>query len=132
VSQQVIELRLNVGLGSDAEAWELDEATSQLRQELASLNVNSVSRPAGGKAPPGTRGVEIPELATLLVTLGPDVIAGVASTIAAWVGRAGGRRIKLDLGDDSIEATGVSKEDQRRLIEAFLARQSAPAHEHGS
>ena len=132
MSNQVMELQLNVGLDSDAEAWELEEATSQLRQELLSLDVDSVDRPAGKQPPPGARAAEIPELATLLVTLGPDLIAGVASALAGWVGRGGGRSVKLNLGDDSIEATSISKDDQRRLIESFLARQATASNEPGS
>jgi hypothetical protein len=132
MAKQAMELRLDVGLGSDAEASEVDEAILQLQRELLELDVAGVARPPGPEPPPGTRGAELPELATLLVTLGPEAIAGLAATLAAWVGRVGSRRVTLRMGDDSLEATGISKEDQRRLIESFLARQVPPAHERAT
>jgi hypothetical protein len=129
---QGIELQVRVGLDSHDEAAELYEATSLLKQELLSLDVHAVDRPSGDPPPPGARAVEIPEIATLLVTLGGDVIGAVAATIAGWIGRGGSRSVKLEIGGDSIEASGVSEENQARLIEAFLASHAAPAHDPGS
>ena len=122
MSAQSLEVRLKVGLDLDAEASEIDAATAGLQQELLALDVDSVNRPIGEQPPPHTKAAEIPELATLLVSLGPELVAGVASTIAGWVSRAGSRSVKLELGGDSIEVTGVNREDQRRLVESFLTR----------
>jgi len=62
MSGRGVELRLDVGVELDAEAAELDEATSQLWQELLELDVEAVERLAGEAPPPGTRAAE----ATLL------------------------------------------------------------------
>jgi hypothetical protein len=129
VSYQAMDLHLNVGLEPDAEPAEVYEATSQLQGELLSLDVDAVERPAG-EPPPGTRVAEVPELATLVVSLGPSVITAIAQTLAGWVSRGGSRTVKLDLGGDSIEVAGVSSSDQRRLIESFLTTHGAGSHEH--
>ena len=125
-------LQVNVGLDADADAGELYDATSQLQQELLQLDVDSVDRPPGPPPPPGTRAVEVAELASLLVTLGGSVIGPVAQVIAGWVSRGSSRSVKLEIGGDSIEVTGLSSEKQDRLIESFLARHAAPSHEPGS
>jgi Effector Associated Constant Component 1 len=129
VSAQDLELRLEVGLDSDAEALELDAATTQLQHELLVLDVEEVERPSGEPPPPGTRAAEASELATLLVGLGPAVIGAVAQTIAGWVGRRTSRSVKLEVAGDSIEVTGVSEEDQALLIESFLAHHSTASDE---
>jgi hypothetical protein len=94
--------------------------------------VQAVNRPSGDPPLPGARAVKIPEIATLLVTLGGDVIGAVAATVAGWIGRGGSRSVKLEIGGDSIEASGVSGENQARLIEAFLASHAVPARDPGS
>jgi hypothetical protein len=128
VSAQAIQLRVNVGLDSDAEVWELDAATAQLQHELLELDVDEVDRPRGAPPPPGARAAETAELATLLVGMGPPAIGAVAQTISGWVGRGQRRSVRLELGGDAIEVEGVSEEDQRRLIESFLARHTASGH----
>jgi hypothetical protein len=60
------------------------------------------------------------------------VIGAVAATVAGWIGRGGSRSVKLEIGGDSIEASGVSGENQARLIEAFLASHAVPARDPGS
>jgi hypothetical protein len=132
VADQGLELHVDVGLHGDAEAAELFDATSQLQQDLLQLDVASVARPAGPPPPPGTRGVEIAELASLIVALGADVIGPVAQCIASWVVRGSSRTVKLEIGGDSIEVTGLSREKQDRLIESFLVRHAAISHDSGS
>jgi hypothetical protein len=122
VADQALEPQVNVGLDADAEAAELFDATSQLQQELLLVDVDGVDRPPGPPPPPGTRAVEVAELASLLVTLGGDVIGAVAQCIAGWVSRGASRSVKLEIGGDSIEVTGLASEKQDRLIETFLAR----------
>jgi hypothetical protein len=132
VPDQGLELQVNVGLHLDAEAAELFDATSQLEQELLQLDVDSVARPPGPPPPRGTRGVEAAELVSLIVTLGGDVIGSVAQCIASWVVRGSSRSVKLEIGDDYIEVTGLSSEKQDRLIESFLVRHAAASHGPGS
>jgi hypothetical protein len=117
-----LQLQVEIGLEPDADAAELDEETLELRQELLELDVNAVERPAAGPPPEGARAIELALLGTLLVTAGQEAIGPVVRAIADWMTRRHSRSVKLTLGGDSIEATDLSDEDQRRLLEAFLAR----------
>jgi hypothetical protein len=114
-------LSLKVELGADADAEEQDELTRALREELLQLDVDTVQRPTGA-APEGARAGEVIALGTLLVTLGQGALGVVSSAIGRWVARRGGRTVTLELDGDRIELGGVSEEDQRRLIDTFVAR----------
>ena len=117
-----IALRLEVGLERDADAAEIEDATSQLRSELLELDVDDVTASSGGPAPAGTRGPAAAEIGTLLVAAGRVAIGPVVAAIASWVARRSSRSVKLTIDGDSIEVSNVSPEDQRELIESFLAR----------
>ena len=118
-------LRLDIGLEPDAEAAELEVAAAQLREELLALDVAAVKRAPGEPPPPGTRAIEVAALGTLIVELGRSAVGPVLRTIAAWAARRGSRSVKVTLGGDSIELTNVSDEDQRRLIDSFVARHAS-------
>ena len=123
MAASVIDLEVSTGLGPDADDAELEERTIELRQELLALDVQDVRRPPGGPAPEGARaGGETALLATLLVTAGQQAITLVVGTVAQWLSRGKDRTARLKIGDDSIELTDVSAADQRRMLEAFLAR----------
>jgi hypothetical protein len=120
-----VELRLDVGVEPDADAGELDQAASQLRQELLGLDVDAVERLRGEAPPPGTRAAEATLLGALMVDLGREALAAVMRTIQSWIARRLDRSVKVTLGEDSIELTNVSDEDQRRLIDSFVARHAS-------
>lgn len=114
-------LEVQFGIDGDAPADELDEVTSALREQLLQLEVDSVERPRVD-APPGARAGEAAALGTLLVTLAPTVLGAVVQTIRSWLARDRGRSARLQLGDDVIELSDVSREHQEQLLAAFLAR----------
>jgi len=116
------EIAIDVRLEPDADAAELQDATSQLRRELLELDVDDVKAPEGGEAPPGTRGAVGAEIGTLLVAAGRAAIGPVVAAIQSWVARRASRSVKLTIDGDSIEVSNVSPEDQRELIQSFLAR----------
>lgn len=120
-----MQLRIEVGADPDSDAEELNEATLDLRRELLELDVGQVARPAGDSPPPGARAADAGVLGALLVTATPELVTAVVNTVASWIQRRlnrGVKSVKVEIDGDSIEVTGVSKEEQRRLIEAFLAR----------
>jgi hypothetical protein len=119
-------LGIQVELGPDADAEEVAEAAQQLRRELLDLDVDSVQLPAGGKPPPGTRGVELAALGGLLVTVGQSQVLGsVIAAIRSWLGGSPGRSIKLELDGDTLELTGISSKEQRRLVDEWLQRHTS-------
>jgi hypothetical protein len=115
-------LQIQIGQPQDTDAEELEDATGRLRDELLELDVDAVERPAAGSAPPGSRGLEVAALGTLLVSVAHDALPVVLATLGRWVSRHGERRVTIELDGDRIEVSGASAEDQRRLVDAFLAR----------
>jgi hypothetical protein len=116
------DIAIAVRLESDADAAELQDATSQLRRELLELDVDDVKAPEGEEAPAGTRGAVGGEIGTLLVAAGRAAIGPLVAAIQSWVARRASRSVKLTIDGDSIEVSNVSPEDQRELIQSFLAR----------
>jgi hypothetical protein len=123
-----LQLRIEVGLEPDAEAAELDDVTLQLRRDLLQLDVDNIERATADPPPPGTRAVEAAVLGTLVVTVAREVVEAVVKAAANWLGRRRNpsESLTLEIAGDSIEITNPSAEDQRRLIEVFLAKH-APA-----
>jgi hypothetical protein len=116
-------LGIQVELGPNADAEEVAEATLQLRRELLDLDVDSVELPGGGQPPPGTRGVELAALGALLVSVTQsELLAPVLAAIRSWLGGSPQRSIKLELEGDTLELTGISSTEQRRLVDEWLQR----------
>ena len=107
----------------DADPEEVAESTLQLRRELLDLDVGTVEAPREGEAPPGTRGVEGAALGGLVVSMAkPEFLGAVIAAVRSWLSRSQRRSIKLALGDDVLELTGVSSDEQRRLADEWLRR----------
>jgi hypothetical protein len=119
---QTVELRIELGLESDADAEELDEAAGHLRRQLLELDVADVERPAAGSPPPGARAVESMLLGTLVVTATQELVGAVVRAVAGWLARRPHSSVKLEIGGDAIEVSDPSADEQQRLIAAFLAR----------
>lgn len=119
-------LSLQIALSADTDPEQLDAAALQLRRELLGLDAIDVRRAPGPPAPDGTRAIDGPLLGALLVTASDGAIPAILQLLGIWVRRGHGRSVKLRLGDDAIEVTGVTDETQRELIDAFLARQRPP------
>jgi hypothetical protein len=122
MSETGVGLRLEIGLEPDADAAEVEDAASQLRDELLELDVDSVGVPTGEPAPRDSRGLDAGVVGTLLVAAGHAAIGPIVQAIQSWVARRSSRSVKLTIENDSLELTNVSSEDQHRLIESFLAR----------
>jgi hypothetical protein len=117
-----LQVQLDVDPAADTE--ELDELTAGLRRHLLELDVESVERPRGTPPPSGARAAEAADLGTLLVTLAttPALLGAVVNTVRAWLSRGRDRGVKLKLGDDVLEVTQISSEQQERLIADWIAR----------
>lgn len=118
-------LGVQVGLGAEADAEAVAEATLQLRRELLELDVDAVELARAGEPLPGTRAVDFVALGTLLVTVANSgVLTAVVTAIRSWLDRKPHRSVKLELDGDVLELTGVSSEEQRRLADAWLRRRA--------
>lgn len=118
------ELTIEIGLAVDADAAELEDATTRLRQDLLELDVDRIDRPSVGAPPEGARAAELVALGGLIVTLARNAvtIASVIRSLQSWLARDRNRTIKLELDGDTLEVSGISSSEQERLIEAWIAR----------
>ena len=117
--------RIGISLtgGHDADAEAVAEATRQLRRELLDLDVDSVDVPRDEYPPPGSRGADVAALGALVVTIAQTPLLGsVVDTVQSWLARSRQGTIKLELGGDVLELTGVSSDEQRRLTDEWLRR----------
>ncbi|HEX6932891.1 MAG TPA: hypothetical protein VF162_12155 [Streptosporangiaceae bacterium] len=119
--------RIGISLtsGRDADAEAVADATRQLRRELLELDVDAVDMPRMDTPPPGSRGADVAALGALVVTIAQTPLLGsVVDTVQSWLARSRQGTIKLELGGDVLELTGVSSEEQRRLTDEWLRRHS--------
>lgn len=113
---------------SGADDARLDTLTRQLRDELRQLDVRDVrAAPSAAQPPPGSRGFDVATFGQLAVAMvGTQGLAGVISTVLAWLGRGqeAPRKVRLELDGDVLELSGASSEDQDRLVAMFMSRHS--------
>jgi|RhiMethySRZTD1v2_1073278.scaffolds.fasta_scaffold681639_1 hypothetical protein len=119
------DLALSIEADAGADDEELDQLAAKLRRELLNLDVDAVT-PAGGPEPPppGAKAVGVVAVGGLIVQLlhSSALLTAVVGTIQAWLSGHQGRSVKLELDGDTIEVSGVSSDQQRRLIDAWIAR----------
>jgi hypothetical protein len=114
---------------ADADDEQLQTAGVRLRRELLLLDVDGVQPLPSGHAPAGARSAELAAAAGIFIVSGlrtRAVLDGLLSTVRSWSERGKARSVKLTIEGDTIELTGASDDDQRRLIEIWLRR-----HEQG-
>lgn len=109
------------------EQWDdvaADHATTQLRDELLELDVEGVDRLQEGTAPGGSKAADASTIGALVISLAASKPLLDAFTLAVqtWAARAGTRRVKMEIDGDVFEATDVTRDDQRRALDAWLAR----------
>ena len=113
-----------VDAGPDSDAEELAELTRRLRGQLLELDVDTVEPATGGEAPAGSKGIELLAIGGLVIqfAMKSEVLKSVVDATTAWLGRQQGRSVKLTLDGDTLEVTGVSSDEQRRLVDLWVAR----------
>jgi hypothetical protein len=126
MNEHVAVVGVQVAVGPDGDADEVAQATLQLRRELLDLDVNAVEMPRAGEPPPGSKAVDVAALGALVVNLADSqLLAAVVAAVRSWLAGSPRRSIKLQLGGDALELTGVSSKEQRRLTDEWLARHTS-------
>jgi hypothetical protein len=118
------ELSVEWSARPDTDAKELAQIADRLRAELLDLDVDTVRQPVLGKAPEDAKGAGLLAAGQLVVGLvaNPEVLASIIGAVRSWLGRNRARRVKLTLGGDAIEVSGVSSAEQDRLIDLWVSR----------
>jgi hypothetical protein len=122
-----MELVLEGESGTDAE--ELDSLARRLRDRLLELDVADVRLArAAGPVPDGAKPGELIVAGGLAVTLSPVLVRAVVNLVETWLRNRPLRSVKVAVGDRTIEVGHASREEQRRLVDAFVtAAAAAPA-----
>jgi hypothetical protein len=124
MTERVARLGLCIETGSEANAEELAGLAVDLREQLLDLDIERADPATAGQAPPGTRAGEIfvAGALTVLLALSQKLLTALTETVQSWVSRSGGRSVKLELDGDVLEVTGITRRDQRELIQAWIDR----------
>ncbi len=109
----------------DATPEQLELLSSSLRRELLELDVDDVVEVSEAVPPAGARAIDVVAIGELLVSLpgSLDLLRSVIAAVRSWVvrGPAGhARTAELAVGDKTIKLTGVSSDQQDRMIEQFV------------
>jgi len=118
-----IQLVVRVDAGPGADHVELAELAFRLRDDVEQLDDASVKLAPGEAPEPGAKSADAIEWGTLVVSLvTTGALTAFITTVNDWVSRQRGD-VTVKVGDDQLVLTGASSADQRRLIDAWLARQ---------
>ena len=96
--------------------------TDALQQDLLELDVEDVDALVTAKPPDDAKAGEGLAIGTLVVTLTPAMLTAVVAVTRSWLSRQAHRRVKLKLGDDVLEMSGMSQDDQHRIVDDWLRR----------
>jgi hypothetical protein len=117
-------LQVRVVPAPDGDTAELVELTGVLRAELLDLDVDSVDLP-GDDAPPGQAKGVATVLGWLTVQLSAaEGLRAVVSAVRGWAARTN-RAVEVRVGGDVLKLTGVTAEQQDRIIDGWLARHTS-------
>jgi hypothetical protein len=115
---------LQVQTAPDGDSDELAAMTGRLRLELLELDIAGVNPVSEDSAPDNAKGLAT--LAGMLVVrLGTfGGLRAVVDSVRSWAARTG-RTVEVSLDGDVLKLTGVTSDQQDRLIDGWLA-QHAP------
>jgi hypothetical protein len=124
MTERVAWLGLCIEAGSEADAEELAGLAVDLREQLLELDIERADPATAGQAPAGTRAGEIlvAGALTVMLALSKKLLTAFTETVQSWVSLSGGRSVKLELDGDVLEVTGITRGDQRELIQAWIDR----------
>lgn len=119
-----VELGLELGAESGEEPGDLFGWTVQLEDVLGGLDGVDLGHAEPGPLPDGAKGIAVGALLARLPTRA--LLAKAVETVRAFAARTG-RTVKVTLDGDTLEITGATREEQAKVIEAWLARHAAGA-----
>jgi len=114
MTEQLIQIALNINAEPDTDTEELMELTLRLRQELLELDLESVELVTEEEIPQGSKVVEPVSWGTIAVNLvaAGGVITTFINVIQSWVTRNERQSITLKMGGDKLQITGISAKQQ--------------------
>ena len=96
------------------------------------VDLESVHLASGGERPAGAKSGDVVEWGTRVVGVASSgAVTALITAVSTWIRRQPSASVRVKVGEDELELTGASSDDQRRLTEAWLARRSAGAGSDG-
>lgn len=108
----------------DADPERLEQLTAVVREELLDTDVQDVSPAGSGPGPAGTRaggGTVVGELVVVLVS-SASALRAVIGVLAAWRDRHRPRKVKIKVGDLSVQIDDTTAEQQERLVNELVRK----------
>jgi len=119
MAQEIIHLFISVGADPYLDSKALDELARQLSDELDALDMVSAELARGGELPEGAKGGPI-AIGTVLVKVAEvGGITALITALSSWLSRDERRAVTLQIGENKLEATSISAEEQADLIQWF-------------
>lgn len=124
MADQTIQIMLKLDAPSETDMERLAELTRQLRNELLQLDVEDVGLVRTGEIPKNAKAGDLIAWGELLVTLtaSQGLVVTLINLLQSWLTRYERRSVTLEIEGDKLEVTGISSEEQQRLINAWLTR----------
>ena len=123
MSGEPTQIVVRVDLGSDADLEERADSALSLRDDLANLDVESVQFASGTSPEAGAKAGDPVSWGTLIVgVVSSKALTALITTVNGWLSRQRGGTVSVKIGGDELVLTGVSSDDQRRIIDDWLAR----------
>ena len=99
----------------------VEQQTVDLARELRGVRGVEVDR-VRTEAPADAKALDLAAIGSLLVSLGGagGAITALIGVLQGWMGREAGRTIRLRIGDRELELTGASRDEEQKLIDAFI------------
>ena len=105
----------------DGDDEELAELTALLREEVAALDVAAVEPVTEEQPPESSKGIAAVIGGWLAVNLGREALRAVVARVTAWATQAN-LTVELSVGGDVLKVSGISREQQNRLIDDWIDR----------
>jgi hypothetical protein len=124
MTERVARLGLCIEAGPEADAEELAALAVQLREQLLELDIESAEPATVGQAPLNTRAGEVLVAGALTVMLAQSsgLLTAIVETVKSWASLSRERSVKLEVDGDVLEVNGITRSDQRELIQAWIDR----------
>ncbi len=120
MTNKLIELYISVDSNMEVDEEYIEELTRNLAADLNELDsLESIDRIEVKKAEEGAKGLSL-SMGTLLIKIAEaGGISALISTLRLWLSRDRNRTLRLQLGDNSLEVSGLSDIEQKDLIKWF-------------
>jgi hypothetical protein len=124
MTERVVQLTLCIEMGPETNVEELVVLAVDLRGLLLELDIESADLLTRGQPPSDTRSGEIFVAGALTVMLArsKELVTKLIESVKWWTSLGAGRSVRLELDGDVLELNGLTREDQRKLIQLFINR----------